>query len=117
MTGDGAAETRNRALSAGATGFLTKPFEGSDFVLRIRNLLMQRFTQRQLQEAAARSEVQFAEMRLELIRGLTLAAEFRDSPERTVARRTQPGSKVSPAIDSVPLSSRRSNESSRLSRK
>jgi signal transduction histidine kinase len=39
LTADGALEARQRALTAGATDFLTKPFEQLEMILRIRNLL------------------------------------------------------------------------------
>ena len=39
LTGDGASEARQHALRLGARDFLTKPFEASEVVLRIQNLL------------------------------------------------------------------------------
>ncbi|HJT81681.1 MAG TPA: response regulator [Chthoniobacterales bacterium] len=39
LTADTTGETRRRALDAGATDFLTKPFDHTEVVLRIRNLL------------------------------------------------------------------------------
>jgi two-component system, sensor histidine kinase and response regulator len=39
LTGDAAAESRQQALRLGARDFLTKPFEASEVVLRIENLL------------------------------------------------------------------------------
>lgn len=42
LTADATPETRDRALAAGATDYLTKPFDHSEVVLRIRNLLATR---------------------------------------------------------------------------
>ena len=39
LTADPAEETKRRALHAGATDFLTKPFDHTEVILRIRNLL------------------------------------------------------------------------------
>ncbi|MFA9446715.1 EAL domain-containing protein [Egicoccus sp. AB-alg6-2] len=39
LTGDTAGETRSRALEAGASDFLIKPFDMTEVVLRVRNLL------------------------------------------------------------------------------
>jgi EAL domain-containing protein (putative c-di-GMP-specific phosphodiesterase class I)/ActR/RegA family two-component response regulator len=43
LTGDVTTEARGRALAAGANDFLTKPFDGTEVLLRIRNLLVTRF--------------------------------------------------------------------------
>ena len=50
LTADVTAATKRRALSAGATDFLTKPFDQSEVLLRIKNLLKTRLLHRQLQE-------------------------------------------------------------------
>ena len=39
LTGDGSLEARQRALAAGATDFIMKPFDGMEVTLRIRNFL------------------------------------------------------------------------------
>jgi len=43
LTADATEETKRRALAAGASDFLTKPFDAIEVVLRIRNLLRTRF--------------------------------------------------------------------------
>ncbi|HEU0235125.1 MAG TPA: EAL domain-containing response regulator [Candidatus Limnocylindrales bacterium] len=59
LTGDIDAETRRRALSLGATDFLTKPFDLDEVVLRARNLLELRRLHRELeaQNVQLRDEV------------------------------------------------------------
>ncbi len=42
LTGDVSRETRERALAAGATDFLTKPFDRAEVLLRVHNLLQTR---------------------------------------------------------------------------
>jgi signal transduction histidine kinase len=53
LTADASVETRHRALAAGATDFLTKPFDAVEAQLRIRNLLFGRWLHLQL---ASRNE-------------------------------------------------------------
>ena len=43
LTGYNAAETRSKAIAAGASDFLGKPFDNVEVMLRIRNLLQTRF--------------------------------------------------------------------------
>ena len=42
LTADATARTRDKALHAGATDFLTKPFDPTEVILRVRNLLQTR---------------------------------------------------------------------------
>jgi len=79
VTGDAAAETRERALSAGASDFLTKPFDHVEVVLRVRNLLALRHVQRQLHDALERSEAQVRRVEAEMVRRLTHAAKYSDA--------------------------------------
>jgi diguanylate cyclase (GGDEF)-like protein len=53
LTGDATAETRKRALSAGAHDFIVKPFDQVEVVLRIGNLLHTRSLHEQLRQANA----------------------------------------------------------------
>ncbi len=57
ITGENTAETRGRALAAGASDFLGKPIDYLEVTLRIRNLLQIRFLHRQAQEIQARVDV------------------------------------------------------------
>jgi putative two-component system response regulator len=74
VTGDVAAEARQRALAAGASDFMTKPFDAAELVLRIRNLLALRRTQCELADAAQRSEQLLERTRVEMVKRLALAA-------------------------------------------
>lgn len=49
LTADTTGGTRERALAAGATDFLTKPFDRTEVLLRVRNLLETRALYRQVQ--------------------------------------------------------------------
>ena len=48
LTADAAAETKRRALAAGASDFVTKPFDPTELLLRVRNLLEMRFLHQEL---------------------------------------------------------------------
>ena len=85
LTGDRDRQTRKRALSSGANDFLTKPFEVTEVLLRIRNLLETRFLHRQLArhnetlERRVRDRTRdLAEAQVEILHRLALAAEYRD---------------------------------------
>src|SRR2546425_1430019 len=49
LTADGTAQAKERALTAGAKDFLTKPFDRTEVLLRIKNLLDTRFAYRELE--------------------------------------------------------------------
>src|SRR2546422_4539828 len=48
LTADGTAQAKERALTAGAKDFLTKPFDRTEVLLRIKNLLDTRFASREI---------------------------------------------------------------------
>ena len=86
LTGDLISDTRRRALAAGATDFLTKPFDAGELVLRIHNMLQTRLLylslaeqKDALQAALSRRDCELEEARLELLERLALAAELRDT--------------------------------------
>jgi putative two-component system response regulator len=94
LTADATPETKRRALSAGATDFLSKPFDTTEVVLRIRNLLLTRLLQVELrdQNKLLEQRVQertreLEEARLEVLDRLAFAAEYRDDASGEHARR------------------------------
>ena len=85
LTGDGDRSVRERALELGANDFVVKPFEFSETLLRIRNLLETRRLHRALgrenrtlEEHVAQRTRQLQESQFETLRRLAHAAEFRD---------------------------------------
>ncbi|MEX1184848.1 MAG: HD domain-containing phosphohydrolase [Gemmatimonadota bacterium] len=78
VTGDVAAETKQRALAAGASDFLTKPFDASEVVLRIGTLLALRRAQRELREAVQRVTEQVEQAHVDAVRRLTMAVKYRN---------------------------------------
>ncbi|MBI3998004.1 MAG: response regulator [Armatimonadetes bacterium] len=85
LTADITQEARQRALSMGAKDFLTKPFDQTEVLLRIRNLLETRLLHLQLQdqnlllEHKVRERTQELEdARIEILERLARAAEYRD---------------------------------------
>jgi putative two-component system response regulator len=85
LTADTTAQTKLRALQAGAADFLTKPFDAIELMLRVQNLLRERFLHCRLrgqnqeldQKVRARTE-QLEQAELETVECLALAAEYRD---------------------------------------
>ena len=85
LTGDADRTVRERALQLGAHDFVVKPFELSETLLRIRNLLETRRLHlalgrqnRTLEERVARRTRQLQDSQFETLRRLAQAAEFRD---------------------------------------
>jgi putative two-component system response regulator len=85
VTADTSAETRRRALAAGAADFLTKPLSPAEVRLRVRNLIHTRFLHGALRGQNARLEerveertAELDEARQEILDRLARAAEFRD---------------------------------------
>jgi putative two-component system response regulator len=85
LTADATEETKRRALSMGARDFLTKPLDRVELLLRVRNLLQVEELQDRLFEHNANLEDEVAERtrdldqaRLEILKRLAIAAEFRD---------------------------------------
>jgi putative two-component system response regulator len=85
LTADITSEAKQASLSLGAKDFLTKPFDRTEVLLRIRNLLDTRFlhleVQRQNQSLEAAVAARTAELKLsqiETLERLAQAAEFRD---------------------------------------
>jgi putative two-component system response regulator len=78
LTADDSAEAKLRALDAGATDFLTKPFDHVEVVLRIRHMLDARALHVNLESRVAERTRDLEDARLELLHRLALAAEYRD---------------------------------------
>ena len=85
LTGDGSFETKRRALSLGARDFLSKPFDSTEAMLRVRNLIETRLLQRELKDHNAQLESKVAERTVDLERAqyeimerLGRASELRD---------------------------------------
>lgn len=85
ITADADAHLKKRALSMGAKDFVNKPFDATEMVLRIRNLLEARFLYLVLQEQNEQLERRVRERteeleqaQLEILHRLSRAADFRD---------------------------------------
>ncbi|MBF0428196.1 MAG: response regulator [Magnetococcales bacterium] len=71
--------TRLEALAHGAQDFLNKPFNPSEVLSRIRNMLTVRLLYKRMEEKINERTRQLHETRLEVIRCLGRAAEYRDN--------------------------------------
>jgi len=85
LTGDTSSRAKAEVLAAGAKDFLTKPFDNTEIVLRVRNLAALRLMHKRLLrsnevlEAKVRERTAEAEeARLEVLERLAMAAEYRD---------------------------------------
>lgn len=94
LTGDLSRNSRERALRAGATDFLSKPFDRVEFILRVRNLLQLRRLHSTLERRNQNLDVQvkertqdLEEARTETLERLAIAAEYRDDQTGQHARR------------------------------
>ena len=73
ITGDGSPETRQRVLMAGAKDFLEKPFETSEVLVRVENLLTTRLLHRSLQAQNSDLEERVRERTAQLQMALSAA--------------------------------------------
>lgn len=78
-------EAKRRALAEGALDFLTKPFDPTEVILRIKNLLQTRYLHVQLQDQnrlldqkVRERTAELEETQIEILERLALAAEYRD---------------------------------------
>ncbi len=85
ITADADTHLKKRALSMGAKDFVNKPFDATEIVLRIRNLLEVRYlylalqAQNEMLEARVRERTEDLEQaQLEILHRLSRAADFRD---------------------------------------
>ncbi|MCC7363870.1 MAG: response regulator [Dehalococcoidia bacterium] len=94
LTADITEEARRRALSLGATDFLTKPFDRVEVVLRAKNLLASRAAHRAvererdaLEERVAMRTRHLALAQAEVLHRFALLADFRDDDTGSHTRR------------------------------
>lgn len=87
LTGDMSAETRQRALEAGAVDFLTKPFDNLEVVLRMRNHLEVRSLYVHMEKLVQARTRQLEQTYQEMLQRLAQAAEFRDDETGQHTRR------------------------------
>jgi putative two-component system response regulator len=80
LTGDSSVAARDAALAAGAKDFLVKPYEATEVVLRVRNLIETR-----LLHVERTAELEAA--KLELLERLARASDFRDETTHAHTRR------------------------------
>ncbi len=81
LTADITIETKRRALASGAKDFVTKPLDHFEVVLRIKNLVENRFLRLELQKQNLELEMQVRERTAQLESTLS---ELRDAQERVV---------------------------------
>jgi putative two-component system response regulator len=94
LTADRSEDTKRQALACGARDFLGKPYNQTELLLRVKNLLQVRALQRELDErnlaledAVADRTTELEQARLEILARLALAAEYRDDATQQHARR------------------------------
>lgn len=87
LTAETNAEARQKALSMGAMDFLNKPFDATEVLLRIQNLLETRHlhlrlqtVNQQLEERVRQQTHELEQARIEILERLALAAEYREDP-------------------------------------
>jgi putative two-component system response regulator len=85
LTGDHSPESKRRALQLGARDFLNKPFDATEAMLRIRNLLETKFLYRTLEEQNSHLEQrvhqrtsELQQSQNEILERLARASEIRD---------------------------------------
>ena len=86
LTAENDPKVKLRALELGATDFLLKPFDRAEVASRVRNILQVRLLNKRVRQQNAELESrvrerthELEETRLEIIRRLGLAAEYRDN--------------------------------------
>lgn len=94
LTADDSQGVREQALAAGGRDFVTKPFNRTEVLLRIKNLLEVRFLNLEVQSRSQALEQRVQERtedlnaaRLEMLERLALAAEYRDDDTGEHTRR------------------------------
>lgn len=86
LTAELTSETRNKSLSNGAKDFITKPFDRTEVLQRIKNIIEVRLLHKQiteqnkiLDEKVKKRTQELEDSQLEIIQRLGLAAEYKDN--------------------------------------
>jgi putative two-component system response regulator len=86
LTAELTSETRSKSLSCGAKDFLTKPFDRLEVLQRINNIIEVRLLHKQviqqnkeLEQRVRERTKELEESRLDIVRRLGLAAEYKDN--------------------------------------
>ena len=87
MTADTSAAVREKALSSGAKDFLTKPFDATEILLRLNNLLEVRFQRLVLERTVRERTKDIEAAHRETMHRLARAAEYRDDDTGQHTRR------------------------------
>jgi len=87
LTADITPAVRHRALKEGARDFLTKPLDEVEVLLRINNLLENRFHSILLEQRVQERTEDLNKAQMEVLQRLALAAEYRDDDTRLHTRR------------------------------
>lgn len=95
LTADATPEARQKALAAGASDFVTKPFDANEILLRVRNLLRTRFLNQNLEEKVYERTRDLEDAQVEILQRLAQAAEFRDDD---TGRHTQRVAQIAAAL-------------------
>jgi putative two-component system response regulator len=107
LTADITPEAKRRALTEGALDFLTKPFDATEVILRIKNLLRTRSLQVQLQnqnhlldQKVRDRTAELEATQVEILERLALAAEYRDDDTGEHTKRVgQTSARIAEALD------------------
>lgn len=87
LTADASTEAKQLGLAGGAKDFLTKPFDSTELLLRVGNLLETRFLNQHLEERVRERTRELEESQVEMLERLAQAAEFRDDDTGQHTRR------------------------------
>jgi putative two-component system response regulator len=94
LTADNSREAKQKALAIGANDFVIKPFDASEVLLRVHNLLHTRMLYRQilgqnrlLDERVRERTREVEESKLDILLRLAVAAEYRDDATGAHTRR------------------------------
>jgi putative two-component system response regulator len=87
LSGDTSTESRERALTAGASDFIAKPIVWTELALRLRNLLRLRELTGRLEEEVRERVRELREADLDVANRLASVSEYRDYPDHRHVQR------------------------------